>query len=135
MTIETLTLTDQWDKVFPASEGVHHEKVTFHNRFGITVAADLYRPKNVSGRLPALAVSGPFGAVKEQSSGLYAQTMAGRGFLTVAFDPSYPRQGGGTPRPARGPPAGRPPGPPAPRPRRRRRRTGTRWPRPRSRAP
>ena len=98
MTIETLTLTDQWDKVFPQSEGVHHEKVTFHNRFGITVAADLYRPKNVSGRLPALAVSGPFGAVKEQSSGLYAQTMAERGFLTVAFDPSYTGESGGTPR-------------------------------------
>lgn len=98
MTIETLNLTGQWDKVFPQSEGVHHEKVTFHNRFGITLAADLYRPKNVSGRLPALAVSGPFGAVKEQSSGLYAQTMAERGFLTVAFDPSYTGESGGTPR-------------------------------------
>lgn len=98
MTIENLTLTDQWDKVFPPSESVDQEKVTFHNRFGITLAADLYRPKNVSGRLPALVVSGPFGAVKEQSSGLYAQTMAERGFLTVAFDPSYTGESGGTPR-------------------------------------
>ena len=98
MTTENLTLTTEWDKVFPQSEAVDHEKVTFHNRFGITLAADLYRPTNASGRLPALAVSGPFGAVKEQSSGLYAQTMAERGFLTIAFDPSYTGESGGEPR-------------------------------------
>lgn len=93
-----LKLTDQWDKVFPQSKKVNHRKVTFHNRYGITLAADLYEPKNVTGKLPAIAVSGPFGAVKEQSSGLYAQTMAERGYLTIAFDPSFTGESGGQPR-------------------------------------
>ncbi|MCD8003362.1 MAG: alpha/beta hydrolase [Clostridia bacterium] len=93
-----LNLTSEWDKTFPKSERVTHEKVTFHNRYGITLAADMYRPKNAGGALPAIAVSGPFGAVKEQASGLYAQTMAERGFLTLAFDPSYTGESGGEPR-------------------------------------
>lgn len=93
-----LILTKEWDKVFPQSEKVNHQKVTFHNRYGITLAADLYTPKEVAGKLPAIAVSGPFGADKEQSSGLYAQTMAERGFLTLAFDPSFTGESGGTPR-------------------------------------
>ena len=95
---EELILTEDWDKVFPKSEKVNHRKVTFSNRYGITLAADLYEPKDVEGKLPAIAVSGPFGAVKEQSSGLYAQNMAERGFLTIAFDPSYTGESGGTPR-------------------------------------
>ena len=95
---QTLTLTNKWDKTFPKSEKVNHSKVTFHNRYGITLAADMYVPKNTDGKLPALAVSGPFGAVKEQSSGLYAQTMAERGFLTIAFDPSFTGESGGEPR-------------------------------------
>ena len=95
---ETLNLVTEWDKTFPKSEKVNHRKVTFHNRFGITLAADLYEPKDAKGKLPAIAVSGPFGAVKEQSSGLYAQTMAARGFITVAFDPSYTGESGGEPR-------------------------------------
>lgn len=95
---QTLTLTDKWDKTFPKSEEVNHRKVTFHNRYGITIAADLYVPKNAAGRLPAIAVSGPFGAVKEQASGLYAQTMAEKGFLTIAFDPSFTGESGGSPR-------------------------------------
>lgn len=95
---EVLTLTKEWDKVFKKSEKVNHRKVTFHNRYGITLAADLYEPKTVEGKLPAIAVSGPFGAVKEQSSGLYAQTLAERGFLTIAFDPSYTGESGGQPR-------------------------------------
>jgi len=95
---QTLTLTDKWDKTFPKSNKVNHSKVTFHNRYGITLAADLYVPKNADGKLPAIAVSGPFGAVKEQSSGLYAQTMAERGFLTIAFDPSFTGESGGMPR-------------------------------------
>jgi fermentation-respiration switch protein FrsA (DUF1100 family) len=95
---EKLTLTQEWDKTFPKSEKVNHRKVTFHNRYGITLAADLYEPKQAQGKLPALAVSGPFGAVKEQSSGLYAQTMAERGFLTIAFDPSFTGESGGMPR-------------------------------------
>lgn len=95
---ETLNLVQEWDKVFPKSNKVEHKKVTFHNRYGITLAADLYMPKNAAGKLPAIAVSGPFGAVKEQSSGLYAQTMAERGFLTIAFDPSFTGESGGTPR-------------------------------------
>ncbi|MCD8331561.1 MAG: alpha/beta hydrolase, partial [Oscillospiraceae bacterium] len=95
---EKLSLTMEWDKTFPKSDKVDHSKATFHNRYGITLAADLYVPKNAQGRLPAIAVCGPFGAVKEQSSGLYAQTMAERGFLTVAFDPSYTGESGGTPR-------------------------------------
>ncbi len=94
----TLNLTTEWDKVFPKSDKVNHRKVTFHNRYGITLAADLYEPKQVTGKLPAIAVSGPFGAVKEQSSGLYAQTMAERGFLTIAFDPSFTGESGGEPR-------------------------------------
>lgn len=98
MSTENLELTQEWDKVFPQSDAVDHEKVTFHTRFGITLAADLYKPKDTDGKLPALAVSGPFGAVKEQSSGLYAQTMAERGFLTIAFDPSFTGESGGTPR-------------------------------------
>ncbi|MBO0452001.1 alpha/beta hydrolase [Candidatus Enterococcus murrayae] len=93
-----LTITQEWDKVFPKSEKVTHRKVTFHNRYGITLAADLYEPKEYKGKLPAIAVSGPFGAVKEQSSGLYAQTMAERGFLTIAFDPSFTGESGGVPR-------------------------------------
>lgn len=95
---EKLILTEEWDKVFPKSEKVNHSKVTFHNRYGITLAADMYMPKNAAGKLPAIAVSGPFGAVKEQSSGLYAQEMAERGFLTIAFDPSYTGESGGQPR-------------------------------------
>lgn len=91
-------LTSEWDKVFPKSDKVNHSKVTFHNRYGITLAADLYEPKNSQGKLPAIAVCGPFGAVKEQSSGLYAQTMAERGFLTIAFDPSFTGESGGEPR-------------------------------------
>lgn len=96
--MENLALTNEWDKTFPKSEKVNHSKVTFMNRYGITLAADLYIPKNATGKLAAIAVSGPFGAVKEQSSGLYAQTMAERGFLTIAFDPSYTGESGGTPR-------------------------------------
>ena len=95
---QEMKLEEKWDKTFPKSEKVEHCKVTFKNRFGITLAADLYKPKSASGKLPAIAVSGPFGAVKEQSSGLYAQTLAERGFLTVAFDPSYTGESGGTPR-------------------------------------
>ncbi len=94
----TLQLTQEWDKVFPKSENVDHKKVTFHNRYGITLAADMYTPKNASGKLAAIAVSGPFGAIKEQCSGLYAQTMAERGFLTIAFDPSFTGESGGEPR-------------------------------------
>ena len=93
-----LNLTREWDKTFPKSERVNHCKVTFRNRYGIDLAADMYVPKNATGKLPAIAVSGPFGAVKEQSSGLYAQHMAERGFLTVAFDPSYTGESGGEPR-------------------------------------
>ena len=93
-----LNLTNKWDKVFPESDNVHHEKVTFKNRYGITLAADLYTPLNVEDKLPAVAVSGPFGAVKEQSSGLYAQKLAENGFLTIAFDPSFTGESGGEPR-------------------------------------
>lgn len=96
--MEKLALTQEWDKVFPKSDKVNHSKVTFRNRYGTTLAADMYIPKNANGKLPAIAVSGPFGAVKEQSSGLYAQTMAERGFLTIAFDPSYTGESGGEPR-------------------------------------
>ena len=96
--MEKLNLTQEWDKVFPKSDKVDHKKVTFHNRYGITLAADLYTPKGAEGKLPAIAVSGPFGAVKEQSSGLYAQKMAEFGFLTIAFDPSYTGESGGMPR-------------------------------------
>lgn len=95
---EELKMTQEWDKVFPKSGKVNHRKITFHNRYGITLAADLYEPKNAQGKLPAIAVCGPFGAVKEQASGLYAQTMAERGFLTIAFDPSFTGESGGTPR-------------------------------------
>ena len=93
-----LTLTREWDKTFPKSDKVNHSKVTFVNHFGITLAADMYVPKNAAGKLPAIAVSGPFGACKEQSSGLYAQEMAERGFLTLAFDPSFTGESGGFPR-------------------------------------
>lgn len=96
--MEKLNLTQEWDKVFPKSDKVDHKKVTFHNRYGITLAADMYTPKGTEGKLPAIAVSGPFGAVKEQSSGLYAQKMAELGFLTIAFDPSYTGESGGMPR-------------------------------------
>ena len=96
--MEELNLTRQWDKTFPQSDKVNHSKVTFHNRYGITLAADLYIPKNAEGKLPAIAVSGPFGAVKEQASGLYAQALAERGFLTIAFDPSFTGESGGQPR-------------------------------------
>lgn len=95
---EKLTLTEEWDKTFPKSDKVDHRKVTFHNRYGITLAADLYAPKNAAGKLAAIAVCGPFGAVKEQAAGLYAQTMAERGFLTIAFDPSFTGESGGEPR-------------------------------------
>ena len=96
--MQELKLTNEWDKTFEKSEKVNHRKITFHNRYGITLAADLYEPKEYEGKLPAIAVSGPFGAVKEQSSGLYAQTMAERGFLTIAFDPSFTGESGGEPR-------------------------------------
>ena len=95
---EKLNLTEKWDKTFPKSEKVNHRKVTFHNRYGITLAADLYEPKNYEGKLSAIAVCGPFGAVKEQASGLYAQEMAKRGFLAIAFDPSFTGESGGKPR-------------------------------------
>lgn len=93
-----MNIEEKWDKVFPESDKVNHKKVTFHNRFGITLVGDLYEPKNYSGKLSAIAVCGPFGAVKEQSSGLYAQEMAERGFLTIAFDPSFTGESGGNPR-------------------------------------
>lgn len=93
-----LELVQDWDKTFAQSDKVNHRKVTFHNRYGITLAADLYEPKNYAGKLPAIAVCGPFGAVKEQCSGLYAQTMAEMGFLTIAFDPSFTGESGGQPR-------------------------------------
>lgn len=96
--LENLKLTQEWDKTFPKSDKVEHSKVTFHNRYGITLAADLYKPKNLAGKLAAIAVCGPFGAVKEQAAGLYAQTMAERGFLTIAFDPSFTGESGGQPR-------------------------------------
>ncbi len=95
---ENLKLTQEWDKTFKKSDKVDHQKVTFVNRYGITLAADMYTPKGVKGKLPALAVSGPFGGVKEQASGLYAQTMAEKGFVTLAFDPSFTGESGGTPR-------------------------------------
>lgn len=98
MQTEELKLTQEWDKVFPKSDKVDHKKVTFANHFGIPLAADMYTPKNAGGKLPAIAVSGPFGAVKEQSSGLYAQEMAERGFLTIAFDPSFTGESGGNVR-------------------------------------
>ena len=96
--MEDLQLTQEWDKTFPQSDKVSHSKVTFHNRYGITLAADVYVPKHAEGGLAAIAVSGPFGAVKEQASGFYAQTMAEQGFLTMAFDPSFTGESGGQPR-------------------------------------
>lgn len=96
--MEKLNLTKQWDKIFLKSGKVNHEKVTFTNRYGITLAADLYTPKSVEGKLAAIAVSGPYGAVKEQSSGIYAQTMAERGFIALAFDPSFTGESGGNVR-------------------------------------
>ena len=98
MKTEELNLVTEWDKTFPKSDKVNHSKVTFVNRYGITLAADMYVPKNADGKLAAIAVSGPFGAVKEQCSGLYAQTMAERGYLTIAFDPSFTGESGGSPR-------------------------------------
>lgn len=98
MKTEELKMVSEWDKTFSKSEKVDHKKITFTNRYGITLAADMYTPKNTEGKLPAIAVSGPFGAVKEQCSGLYAQTMAERGFLTIAFDPSYTGESSGLPR-------------------------------------
>ena len=95
---EQLNLTKEWDKTFAKSDKVNHSKVTFVNRYGITLAADMYVPKNAEGKLPAIAVCGPFGAVKEQASGFYAQEMAERGFLTIAFDPSFTGESGGQPR-------------------------------------
>ena len=95
---QELTLTQEWDKTFPMSEKVHHKKVTFETQYGLTLAADLYTPKGAEGKLAAIAVSGPFGAVKEQSSGLYAMRMAERGFVTLAFDPSYTGESSGEPR-------------------------------------
>lgn len=94
----TMPLTQEWDKTFPQSDKVTHKKVTFKNRYGLTLAADLYQPKDAEGKLSAIAISGPFGAVKEQASGLYAQTMAERGFVTLAFDPSYTGESSGEPR-------------------------------------
>lgn len=96
--MENLNMTSGWDKVFPRSDRIGHRKISFHNRYGITLAADMYIPKNAAGKLPAIAVSGPFGAVKEQASGLYAQKMAEQGFLTLAFDPSFTGESGGMPR-------------------------------------
>ena len=96
--MEQLKLEQNWDKTFDKSDKVEHRKVTFTNRYGITLAADLYKPLNAAGKLPSIAVCGPFGAVKEQASGLYAQTLAERGFLTIAFDPSFTGESGGTPR-------------------------------------
>lgn len=96
--MQELHLNQEWDKVFPKSDQVDHKKVTFTNHFGITLAADQYTPKNYTGKLPTLAVAGPFGAVKEQSSGLYAQTMAEKGYLTIAFDPSFTGESGGNVR-------------------------------------
>src|SRR5574344_1298269 len=96
--METLNMTQEWDKTFPQSDKVSHKKITFYNRYGITLAADMYIPKHAEGKLAAIAVSGPFGAVKEQSSGLYAQILAERGFITIAFDPSYTGESGGQPR-------------------------------------
>lgn len=98
MKVEELTLTQEWDKTFPRDEHVDHDKVTFVTRYGITLAADLYKPRDARGKLAAIAVSGPFGAVKEQASGLYAQEMAARGFLAIAFDPSFTGESGGQPR-------------------------------------
>lgn len=96
--VEKMELTQDWDKVFPKSDKVDHSKVVFVNRYGVTLAADMYKPKGATGKLPAIAVSGPFGAVKEQSSGLYAQQLAERGLLTIAFDPSFTGESGGMPR-------------------------------------
>ena len=95
---KAMLVSEKWDKTFPQSEQVHHQKVTFHNRYGIELAADLYKPKEAQNPLPAIAVCGPFGAVKEQAAGLYAQTMAERGFVTLAFDPSFTGESGGEPR-------------------------------------
>ncbi len=95
---EKLNLVEEWDKTFPKSDKVNHKKVTFHNRYGITLVADMYEPINYEGKLPAISVCGPFGAVKEQASGLYAQYLAERGFLTIAFDPSFTGESGGMPR-------------------------------------
>ncbi len=95
---EEINITQEWDKVFPKSEKINHKKITFKNHFGITLVADMYEPKDYEGKLPALAISGPYGAVKEQSSGLYAQEFAERGFLTIAFDPSFTGESGGSPR-------------------------------------
>ncbi|MBQ2353698.1 MAG: alpha/beta hydrolase, partial [Methanobrevibacter sp.] len=96
--VENIEITKEWDKVFPKSENVNHEKVTFKNRYGITLVADLYKPKDSNDKLPAIACAGPFGAVKEQVSGLYAQTLAEMGFLTIAFDPSFTGESSGEPR-------------------------------------
>ena len=96
--MDNTEITKEWDKVFPKSDKVNHEKITFKNRYGFTLVADLYEPKEANEKLPAVAVSGPFGAVKEQSSGLYAQELAKRGFLTIAFDPSFTGESGGQPR-------------------------------------
>lgn len=98
MNDEKLIMTQEWDKTFPKSDKVSHTKITFHNRYGITLAADMYTPMSASGKMPAIAVCGPFGAVKEQCSGLYAQTLAERGFIIIAFDPSFTGESGGTPR-------------------------------------
>ena len=95
---QNLKITNEWDKIFKLSDKVNHKKITFHNRFGITLVGDLYEPKGKEGKLPAIAVCGPFGAVKEQASGLYAMTMAERGFVTLAFDPSFTGESGGEPR-------------------------------------
>ncbi|SDA37165.1 alpha/beta hydrolase [Methanobrevibacter millerae] len=96
--MDNIEITKEWDKVFPKSDEVNHEKITFKNKYGFSLVADLYEPKDANEKLPAIAVSGPFGAVKEQSSGLYAQELAKRGFLTIAFDPSFTGESSGEPR-------------------------------------
>ena len=96
--MNNIEITKEWDKVFPKSDKVNHEKITFTNRYGFTLVADLYKPKEANEKLPAIAISGPFGAVKEQSSGLYAQELAKRGFITIAFDPSFTGESSGEPR-------------------------------------
>lgn len=97
-TIKASQLSEKWDKVFPENKNVNHRKITFHNRYGITLVADLYTPKKFSGKLPAIAIAGPYGAVKEQVSGRYAQELAARGFITMAFDPSFTGESAGEPR-------------------------------------
>ena len=97
-TIKASQLSEKWDKVFPENKNVNHRKIIFHNRYGITLVADLYTPKKIFGKLPAIAIAGPYGAVKEQVSGRYAQELAARGFITLAFDPSFTGESAGEPQ-------------------------------------